>query len=337
MMGTNGQEKTMGRQHISRRGLIKIGTAGLLFPNVGIIRASSQINATSTVDNTSVYSGSYDNVNNWPSATNRPQLSEQILSWIGPPGGGASTSNDQAQSVTLINTSGRTINTPGVTIQGEKIGGTLTILANNVTVKRCAITGGITIGQPGTSNHPAGVVIEECNVRGGTNSIWGAGVFRRNDIAQSENPICVWYTVGSSLDDGTQIWDNYIHDLTGAAGAHFDGIQADGGFDNMNIQHNWIDNQNGQTSCIMIDNSYGSINNVLVRNNKLTGSVDFNIYVDGNLGSGGMTNIRIIGNQLNNTNSYTGHANFLIRRGSASSYDVIHSGNVNHITGAHLD
>ena len=73
------------------------------------------------------------------------------------------------------------------------------------------------------------------------------------------------------------------------------------------IEGNTIENSHEQTSAINIANDFGSIDNVIVRNNSLSGG-GYTIYVRGNqpLNAGPVTNIVIENNRL--VEGYYGYA-----------------------------
>jgi hypothetical protein len=229
-------------------------------------------------------------------------------------------------------TGSMTINTPGTVLNGITTGGTITILANNVTIKNSKI-GSVTIGIPGTSGNtqpaPTGTIIQDCTIDGGSGGvntgIWGNGTFLRNNIAHAENPITPYFTLAA----GTLIQDNYIHDLSSPnAAPHYDGIQMDGGFSNVTIRHNTIDNENDNTSDIMIDNYFGPISNIVVDNNRLLKGGDFTIYVSNSFTGGPVSNVSVTNNHM--TSAQYGYFAFY-------TSNPTECGNVNDTTGASLD
>src|SRR5207302_11077003 len=62
-----------------------------------------------------------------------------------------------------------------------------------------------------------------------------------------------------------------LNDSAGNAG-HYDGIQVDGGFNNVTISGNTVlSRDNNGTSCIFICNDFGPMNNIVVDRNLLLG------------------------------------------------------------------
>ncbi len=106
--------------------------------------------------------------NDWPSLLNRPTRSGNVLTWVGPQGGGANNGHPVQQSVTLgAPVAGQIISSSG-TYTGLNLSDTLTITASNVTVRNSYIStvGGynvVKINAIGIEN----VVIEDCEIAGG--------------------------------------------------------------------------------------------------------------------------------------------------------------------------
>ena len=67
-----------------------------------------------------------------------------------------------------------------------------------------------------------GVTVENCDINamsGGGQGIAGQGTFLNNNIHGAADGIAV-------NGDNTVIQNNYIHDMQGTSGSHFDAIQA---------------------------------------------------------------------------------------------------------------
>jgi hypothetical protein len=191
--------------------------------------------------------------------------------------------------VTLRQVGNMTVTTPGAIISGLEIHGTLRIEADNVTVRDCKIVNeggwhGILIPDGNT-----GAVVEFCDIIGPVNGISGTGTFRSNDFSSNDNGINVY---GPSL-----IVDNYIHDMSGGADAHYDGIEINGG-GGTTIRHNTIINDHDQTSAVMINNDFGAVPGIIIDNNYLAGG-GYTIYSDGRFSSTDLiTGVQITNNYL---------------------------------------
>ena len=198
--------------------------------------------------------------------------------------------------VTLKPSGSIVINTPGAVIEGLNITGSVIINAPNVTLKNCSITSGdydVVLVKPGIT----GAVVENCNINNqsaGGQGIAGQGSFLNNNIQNAADGIDV-------RGDNTLIQGNYIHNMSGTSGSHLDGIQADGGFSNLTINHNTIINEQGQTSALMLDNYWGPIDKVAITNNLLVGG-DYAAYINevaqGQNPGGKVTNVTFTNNHL---------------------------------------
>lgn len=220
--------------------------------------------------------GGYNNLTNWPDASNRPTLSGLTLAWIGPIGGGPSTANDASQSLDLDSSGGITASTPGQIISGLKCSGAIIITANNVTIRQCAIASNATACidiNPGVT----GTLIEDCFIDGlGTQTFPNGGfnirqqgngslTTRRCQMVRSGN---AWNITGLGP---SLLVDNYAWNMQSGGGPHYDQLQADGGLSNLTVSHNTLVNEQSQTSVTMIDNGFGPVSNVSIDNNRLIG------------------------------------------------------------------
>jgi hypothetical protein len=199
--------------------------------------------------------------------------------------------------VALVPSSSLVINTPEVVLEGLDIQGTVTINANDVTLKNCKVAAAswavinITSGK-------TGVVIQDCEINGlsaeGVRGISGQGTFLRNNIHHTEDGI---YLTGSDISF-TLIQDNYIHDLqSNWSSPHYDGIATDGPVSNITIRHNTIINSHDQTSAVMLSNYFGSVTNVTVDNNWLEGG-GYTVYSDGQFNGGTISGVSFTNNYL---------------------------------------
>lgn len=198
--------------------------------------------------------------------------------------------------MTLKSSGPLVITTPGAVIQGLDISGGVVIKAPNVTLLNCKVSSsGYNVVQ--IDKGVTGVVVQNCTIDAqgaGGMGIAGQGKFIGNNIYGAADGIDV-------RGDNTVIQDNYIHGMAGSSASHFDGIQADGGFKNLTIDHNTVINENNQTSAIMLDNYWGSIDNVKINNNLLVGG-GYTVYMaemgSGQPGGGPVTNVSFTNNHV---------------------------------------
>ncbi|TRY18637.1 right-handed parallel beta-helix repeat-containing protein [Tessaracoccus rhinocerotis] len=137
--------------------------------------------------------------------------------------------------VTLRQSSGIVVTTPGTVIDALDVRGSIVVRADNVTIKNSRVTTDarypihITSGVTGTLiDH-----VEVSNAGSNGKGIFfdgGTGTVRYSDIHSAEDGVHI-------VADGVTLEHNYIHDLTRFAGAHPDTIQIRGG-DNITVRHN---------------------------------------------------------------------------------------------------
>ncbi|UQR61042.1 right-handed parallel beta-helix repeat-containing protein [Bradyrhizobium sp. C-145] len=198
---------------------------------------------------------------------------------------------------TLTNYNGpMTITTPGAVIENVIINGQLTVDAANVTVRNCVIQTNDWFGVHGEQS--PNLTVQNCKIIGGdqTNSgILGNGTFSGNDISHT--------CIGIQLTDGAStVSGNYIHDLFyDSIQPHYDGITALGGQDHVVIEHNTISIPSGYggTAEVFLDNDFGSVNDVIIRDNLLYGDPAYTIQLvqKANL-PGTITNVVVENNYL---------------------------------------
>jgi hypothetical protein len=198
--------------------------------------------------------------------------------------------------VTLTPSGSLVIYTSGAVIEGLDIKGSVIINAPNVTLKNCKVADGgdnVVLVKPGIT----GAVVQNCeidNLGAGGQGIAGQGTFLANNIHDCADGIDV-------RGDNTAIRDNFIHSMRGTADSHLDGIQADGGFSNLTIDHNTVINEQNQTSAVMLDNYWGPIDTVAITNNLLVGG-GYTVYINevakGQAGGGPVTNVTFTNNRI---------------------------------------
>jgi len=70
--------------------------------------------------------------------------------------------------------------------------------------------------------------------------------------------------------------NSYIHDLAFFGGSHNDGVQQNGGHNDV-VRHNTIFNPHNQTSCVNFTTDFGPISNILITGNLLNGG-NYTVY-----------------------------------------------------------
>ena len=225
---------------------------------------------------------------------------------VGPPLGSKypnATNTGVPAGVALTPSGALTLSTPGQVASGLIISGSVSINTSNVTLENCIIEGGgdFVVSVAGGLT---GVVIQNCEIVGaGLSGPAGTyGIYVEGDSQVTINADNI-HDVGTGVivSDGQIIVENsYIHDLNAGAGTHYNGISYFGGGGasfSLLIQNNSIINQQTQTDALMIQNYFGAINNVTIRNNLLTGG-SYPVYVQGNQNSSPVTNVSITNNDV---------------------------------------
>jgi hypothetical protein len=173
-----------------------------------------------------------------------------------------------------------TVDRPGTVIDGLDISGTLTISASDVTVRNTRIRGsGFSLVK--IDRGSSDVVLSHIDVdglgtagtAGSSGIVGGSPRIVRARVTGVEN--------GFVPGSGTRIRRSYVHDLDSPGQPHYDGIQIDGGVENISVTGSTVDVSNHtQTSAVMIDNYFGPISGVTVDRNLLLGG-GFTVYADG--------------------------------------------------------
>jgi len=188
-----------------------------------------------------------------------------------------------------------TISTPGAVVENLDVTGTVTITADNVTLRNFRVNGnGATYGINANAG-ATGVVIEDgevYNVSG--DCVYGAGYTARR--------LNVHHAGGDGLKhqgDGV-IEYCWVHDLGTSPGAHADGVQIMSG-SNILIRGNYFDmpiNKDGtdSNSAVFIRTAFGPIDAVTVDGNWMNGG-NYTVY---SVGYNGVipTNTRITNNRF---------------------------------------
>lgn len=188
----------------------------------------------------------------------------------------------------LTPSAGFNIVTDGQVVELLDISGQVNVQANNVTIRKCRITGGI-YGIRATFGY-TGLVVEDCEIRNGSSK----GFYGNNATIRRCN--IHRYVDGLYIPGGEMtIVDCYVHDLAIGETTHNDGLQCIGG-SNCVVRHNTIIAQGRSTSCMLWQTSVSTIDNILVQNNLLSGGSYILYFVDKGNGYGAPTNVTVDSN-----------------------------------------
>jgi hypothetical protein len=197
------------------------------------------------------------------------------------------TSAGVPAGTTLTPSGSLTVSTPGTVINGLDINGTLTINANNVTVKNTRVTGS-SYNIVRVADNATGVTLDHVTINGkglngteGSNGTYGPGTYNAVDVSGVEN--------GFVPSTGATITNSYVHDLDAPGSPHFDGIQIDGDRSNITVKNSTVDlTDKTQTSAVMVDNGFGPATNIVITGNRLLGA-GYTVYADGQFNNNAIT------------------------------------------------
>lgn len=293
------------------------------------------LSASTSVQALIAASGGYDNIANFPGGLNRPVTVGETMSFIAPAAGGPSTPNDIQQTLLLVPHSGGLTMVAGQSYRGLDISGPVTG-ATGAKMSGCRIKTGSAFALVTIPQGCANCVIEDCEIDGvkgatdgcsaiitpGTGALGAGNIIRRCNI----HGVCN----GVSLGFGPlTIKDNWINALATSSSGHINGIQYNGGAGvaGLVIDHNRIENLNGQTDCVMIDDFYGAVNGVTVNNNQLIGGGDYSLYLDCHFRGTAPVNVTVTNNRVDKKSNIGGYWDFNPHPPN------IFSGNVDDVTG----
>jgi len=215
-----------------------------------------------------------------------------------------------------------TITTPGATVNGLDIKGTLTIKANNVTVRNTRVTSGTAYNVVTVADGATGVTLDHVTINGtglngtaGANGTYGPGTYNAVEVTGVEN--------GFVPSSGATITNSWVHHLASPGSPHYDGVQIDGARSNITLTNSTIDlSDQTQTSAVMVDNYFGAATNIVVSGNRLLGA-GYTVYADGQFNNSPLT-VTYANNRIGQ-----GRWGYSLRRGATVTW----SGNTDDKTG----
>jgi hypothetical protein len=190
-----------------------------------------------------------------------------------------------------------TVTTPGTTISGVALDGSIRINANNTTVKNSEIV--VNGSQRGCSNpcggHAiligpgvTGTVIQDVTCHGGAPTGDNVTEFcvQSSDSSTVVKRVRCYNTTSCFFGPGN--WSDSFLDQTGAMipGEHYENLYYGGGDPSLVVNHNTMLNPQSQTAVVFVKNDFGDINKVTITNNLMAGG-GYMIY--GGLGGSGGT------------------------------------------------
>jgi len=174
--------------------------------------------------------------------------------------------------VSLTSSGPFTVTQDGAVVDALDVNGTITVAADNVTIKRTRITAGQFYGIL-TTNGARNLSIQDVDILG--QSGCEAGIAGDNYSAvRIDVSGCI---DGMKVGDNTTILDSYIHNLRVGGGSHNDGIQGTGGRGYL-IKGNYIPQTPGENSAIILGEEFGPMDNAVIDGNWLDGG-NFTLYI----------------------------------------------------------
>jgi hypothetical protein len=258
-----------------------------------------------------------------------------------PPPDGYPDATNTGTTGALTNSSRTSYSTPGELVEDMNITGNVSITAANVTFRNCKITATSLYHTVMVS--ATGFIMEDCEIDG-ANGTAKTGVYINGTNYSSIIRRCNIHGVENGIDfnNFTTIERNYIWGFSGAPGAHFDGIEANGGHDII-IRENTVWINATQTSGIMLNNYFRGMYNVLVEGNKIvggntigeTGAVagSYPIYCDNSFSGGPIDGSTVIIRNNTMQNGSAGPVAYMALYSSGAQ----HYGNTDWETGAAID
>jgi len=186
--------------------------------------------------------------------------------------------------------------TDGAIVEGLDITGTITVLANDVTIRKVRITTGDYYPIRYFDNGNTGLLVEDSEIGSTSGNATSAIAFanytaRRLNIHGSSD--------GLKADSNVLIEDCWIHDLSNGPGEHNDGVQSTGG-KGVTIRHNDI--SGASNACVQTGDENAATEDLTVECNWLDGG-GYTLNIRGT-GATRPKNTRVIDNRFGRNAGY---------------------------------
>jgi hypothetical protein len=173
------------------------------------------------------------------------------------------------------------VNVAGTVLDAIDVKAEVSVMADNVTVRRCKIVHGVEGASGVASRHAHGTIVEDCEIHGvdagmgrlmrAIADVYGDGtglICRRNNISM----------VGTGIQCGHgTLEDNFIHDMGYKDGDHTNCQTSNRSDGPLIIRHNTHFCQLGQTDAVSLFQDFGPQHDVTIDNNLLAGG-SYTIY-----------------------------------------------------------
>ena len=181
--------------------------------------------------------------------------------------------NTGANCSSLAPSGSVTVTSNGAVVEGKNISGSITVQASNVVIRNDCVTS--------SDIYPVHFV-SGSNLTVEDTTITGTGHGCDRAVEPAGNGAVMNGLNVSGCEDGIQMYNNdvlensYIHDLAFTSSSHNDGVQQNGGHNDV-VRHNTIFNPHNQTSCVNFTTDFGAISNITITGNLLNGG-NYTVY-----------------------------------------------------------
>jgi hypothetical protein len=170
---------------------------------------------------------------------------------------------------------GGSIDVDNTVIDKKDITGSIRVVANHVTIKRCRIVGdgygGVAQAYTGTPG-VTGLVVQDCEISGNGTNVLESGVYEGSSnpgITVLRCNISV-INAGIHIAGNSFVQDNYIHDLDNSPGSHCTCIGAGNG-PNTVLRHNTCKLQFPSSGAMANYTEFGAVDGFAIDNNWIDG------------------------------------------------------------------
>ena len=188
------------------------------------------------------------------------------------------------------------VETDGAVVEDLDISGTITVLADNVTIRRVRIRTGDYYPIRYFDNGNVGLLVEDSEIIGTSGNVTSAIAFG-NYTARRLNVHGM--ADGLKADENVLIEDCWIHDLSNGAGEHNDGVQSTGGR-GVTIRHNAI--SGASNACVQTGDENAATEDLTIECNWLSGG-GYTLNIRGT-GATRPRNTKVLNNRFGRDHGY---------------------------------
>lgn len=198
--------------------------------------------------------------------------------------------------VTLAPSGSLTVKRAGQVVENLDIKGTITVLANDVIIRKVRITTGDYYPIRYFDNDNTGLVVEDSEIIGTSGNVTSAIAFE-NYTARRLN--IHGMADGLKADANVLIEDCWIHDLSNGKDEHNDGVQSTGG-KGVTLRHNNI--SGASNACVQTGDEHAATDDLSIECNWLSGG-GYTLNIRGK-GATRPRNTRVINNRFARDSGY---------------------------------